>query len=496
MRLAAAVAAGKGVAFLSRHLNLGGGTTFPGEVTRRIDARALEKMAARLREGSVVVTGTNGKTTTSRMIANILRESGLRPVHNRSGANLITGVTSALLNSASLFGIPQGEIGLFEVDEATLPSAVKEIQPKAVVVNNLFRDQLDRYGEIDYIAGIWREALRALPAAASVVLNADDPLVASLGTVRPVATENTESTERTNLLPLGQGTAPSLALPLQREGTGRTSAVYYGIEDERYGMAGLQHAADSKNCVSCGARYQYRVAFYGHVGKYSCPACGYRRPSPLVAATKLLLRGTEGSEVEIATPAGMLELRLKLPGLYNVYNALAAVACALTLGIPREDVVRGMETFSAAFGRIERVQVGDKQVYLALVKNPVGFNEVLRTLFLEERPRELLILINDNIADGTDISWLWDVDFELLRGKVASVVVSGTRAEDMQLRLKYALVDMSRVALEKDLYQALQTGLWQIEKGGTLYVLPTYTAMLEIRAVMQRLGYVGRFWED
>ncbi len=460
MRATVATGAGKAAALLSRRLNLGGGTTFPGEIARRVDPHLLEKLAARLPEGCVVITGTNGKTTTARMIANILRQAGLTPVHNRSGANLIDGITAALLNASSLLGRPGGDSGLFEVDEAALPQAVAATRPRVVAVTNLFRDQLDRYGEVDHVAGLWRQALRALAPSSTAVLNADDPLVASLG----------------------QDT--------------RARVLYYGIEDSRYGQPGLQHAADSKYCLSCGTAYAYEVTFYGHVGRYACPSCGAARPRPQVYADKLLLRGTDGSDIGLALPQEGLQVRVNLPGLYNVYNTLAALACGAALGVPAGTLKQGVESFSAAFGRIERIDIEGKQAFLALVKNPVGFNEVLRMLFLDEAPKDLLIVINDNVADGTDISWLWDVDFELLQGRVRSAVVAGTRAEDMRLRLKYALVDMDRVALEKDLREALRRGLENVESGGTLYILPTYTAMLEMRGVIGALGYVGKFWQD
>ncbi|MCL4367773.1 MAG: MurT ligase domain-containing protein, partial [Actinobacteria bacterium] len=331
---------------------------------------------------------------------------------------------------------------------------------REVVVTNLFRDQLDRYGEIDYVAGLWRKALAKLPSASTVVLNADDPLVASLGA-----------------------------------GTG-ARVIYFGVEDATCGLPGLQHAADSQRCLACGTPYRYEVAYYGHVGKYSCPSCGAGRPQPNVYVEKLALHGTGGSDVGLHLPSGGLSVRRSEPGLYNVYNTLAALTCCSALGIPAEALKQGVETVSAAFGRIERIDVDGKQTFLALVKNPVGFDEVLRMLLLDDDPKDLVIIINDNIADGTDISWLWDVDFELLRGKVKSVIVSGTRAEDMQLRLKYALVDMERVSLEKDLHQALNAGLRNVSAGSTLYVLPTYTAMLEIRQVIESMGYVGKFWED
>ena len=459
-RLSAALLAGKTATFMSRRLGLGGGTTFPGTVARRVDPRATAKLAHLLRHGSVVVTGTNGKTTTSRLIASVLRASGLKPVHNRAGANLIGGVTSALVSATGLGGRPGADIGLFEVDEAVMPLVLWETRPRIVLITNLFRDQLDRYGEVDYVARLWRQGLEILGEDSTVVLNADDPLVASLG-------ENL-----------------------------RSKTVYFGLEDERRGSPTLPHAADSKSCLHCGARLDYSIVYYGHLGKYRCPKCGAGRPTPDVSATSVTPRGTEGSDFLVSSPSGELALSSTMPGLYNVYNTLAAVACCQALGIGPEPIREAVSTFAAAFGRIERIQVGDKNVFLALVKNPVGFGEVLRTVLADGQQKNLLIIINDKFADGTDISWLWDVDFELIAGRANFVITSGLRGEDMALRLKYAGVTGDKVILEKDLRLALEKGLGWTPEGDTLFVLPTYTALLEVRDVMRHLGYVGRFWED
>ena len=468
-RLSSAVAAGKLVGLLSRRLGAGGGTTLPGELAALVDPHVLAKLAERLSRGSVVVTGTNGKTTTSRLISNVLTAAGWRPVHNRAGANLLSGITSALVNRSGLQGRLPADVGLFEVDEAVMPEAVAPLEPRVVVLTNLFRDQLDRYGEVDYLAGLWRKALAGLPSDSTVVLNADDPLVASLG-----------------------------------EGI-RARVVHYGVDDERVGSSQLEHAADSKVCLACGASYDYSVAYYGHVGKYRCPRCGRGRPTPAVAARRVDLVGVEGASLVVATPAGEMTLRLSLPGVYNVYNALAATAGCLALGVEPAAIKSGVERFVAAFGRIERVHVEDKTAFLALVKNPVGFNQVIRTIFGgpaagnspdDAELRNALILINDHFADGTDISWLWDVDFELLRGRVGFVVVGGTRAEDMLVRLKYAGVDTSRLVLAKEPEAALKLGLERTPSRGTLYVLPTYTAMLEVRGVLGKWRYVERFWEN
>ncbi len=460
LRLTAALLAGKTASILSRRLGMGGGTTFPGTVARKVDPRALAKLAQALPRGSLVVSGTNGKTTTSRLIANILRTAGLRPVHNRAGANLLGGVTAALVADSSPGGRPRADVGLFEVDEAVVPAVLPEVQPCVVLLTNLFRDQLDRYGEVDFVARLWRQGLADLDERAIVVLNADDPLVASLG-----------------------------------EGL-RARVLYYGLDDDRLGTPTLPHAADSKSCLRCGTRFAYELVYYGHIGKYRCPNCGAGRPLPEVRVTSAQLRGTAGADLVLSLPGGELALSSTMPGVYNLYNTLAAVATAQALGIAPAPVAEAVRTFAAAFGRIERVAVDGKHVFLALVKNPIGFGEVLRMVLADGRPKNLLIVINDRFADGTDISWLWDVDFELIRGCANFVVVSGIRAEDMALRLKYALVPPDQVILEKVLRQALARALQRTPAGETLYVLPTYTAMLEVRELMHKMGLVGRFWED
>lgn len=463
LQLSSALAAGKFAGQISRRIGIGGGTTLPGSVAARLDPNALAKLAGRLARGSIVVTGTNGKTTTTRLISAILAAGGLRPIHNRAGANLLSGLTAALVNRASVVGSVPGEVGLFEVDEAVLPDAIARIRPRVLLVTNLFRDQLDRYGEVDYLAGVWRAAVAKLPADSTLVLNADDPLVASLGPDAPCR------------------------------------VVYFGIDDSRLGDSVLEHAADARRCHACGAPYDYAVAYYGHVGVYRCPGCGRARPVPDVSARTVTLDGLAGAALTLATPQGDIALRIRLPGVYNVYNALAATAVGLAFGVPVAPLTAAVEGFVAAFGRVERVAVGDRTIFLALVKNPVGFNQVIRTVFpasAAAEPRNALIYINDLFADGTDISWLWDVDFERLAGTAGFVLTSGTRAEDMLVRLKYAGVDAARLDLVKDVEAALRAGLDRTPVGGTLYVLPTYTAMLDVRAVLSRWGCVERFWEN
>lgn len=463
LRLTPAILLGKATAVASRALRLGGGTTMPGRVARTMAPGIMRQMAARLPRGCVVVTGTNGKTTTSRLIHHILRLAGLRPVHNRAGANLAAGIVTALVQDADWRGRPRGDIGIFEVDEATLPVVWEPLQPRAVVLINLFRDQLDRYGEIDIVAGRWRAVLDGRPPGnTAVVFNADDPLVSDVG----------------------------------RKFAGAT--VPFGIADASCGAGTLEHAADARYCYRCGVAYEYAVVYFGHMGDYRCPQCGTQRPEPVVAAEHVEMAGIQGSGFMLVTPAGTAQVRTVLPGVYNVHNVLAAAACCVQLGIPLQTVARGVETFAPAFGRAERVRADGREAVLLLTKNPAGFNEVLRTVVRAAGPSAgvVLIAINDLIADGRDISWLWDVDFEMLAGHVRSLVVSGIRADDMALRLKHAGVASSLMIIDGDLSHAWDAALRAAHNGEPVYVLPTYTAMLQLRKILQQRGLVKGFWEE
>jgi lipid II isoglutaminyl synthase (glutamine-hydrolysing) len=455
--------AGRAAAVLSRRLGRGGGTVIAGHVVPRIAPGALRDVTRSLPNGSIVVSGTNGKTTTTRVISHILRSAGMRPIHNRAGANLLSGLFTAVAQGTDWQARPRGDVGLFEVDEATIPSALQHIQPRLLLLHNIFRDQLDRYGEVHFVADLWRNAIQGLPPTSTVLLNADDPLVAGL----PIASADSAA-----------------------------KILTYGIADPSVGVAALPHAADARLCPRCGAPLTYHVFFYGHLGHYECSRCGFARPTPAVCATSVELLGDAGSNMTVATPDGLVRARLQLPGLYNVYNALAAVAVCTALGVRRDIIARGLETFTTAFGRLERIQVEDRQLFLALVKNPVGFTEVLRTVLFAAGRRTLLIAINDLFADGTDVSWLWDVEFERLQDRVNIAVCSGLRAEDMAVRLKYAGVEPERIRVESDFRRAIELVLAAAEPAETVYVLPTYTAMLGMRDILRQTGYVRGFWEE
>jgi len=458
LRLRAAIAAGKLTAALTRALRFGGGTTMPGRVARAIAPEVIARLARRLRHGTIVVTGTNGKTTTSRLISHLLGLAALSSVHNRAGANLAAGIAAALVQRASWRGGPGGDVGVFEVDEATLPLVQPALAPRVLVLTNLFRDQLDRYGEIDIVASRWRAALRELGPSAAVVFNADDPLVTEVG-----------------------GLHPGVRLP-------------FGIEDDACGLGSLEHAADARYCYRCGVPYRHTTVYFGHMGRYRCPRCGAARPAPAVVAAEVTNRGIEGTEFLLRTPAGAVRVRTALPGIYNIHNILAAAACCVHLGVPLATVARGIGTFAPAFGRAERVRLRGRPAVLLLAKNPAGFNEVLRTV-LRAEGRAALIAINDLTADGRDISWLWDVDFEMLAGRLRRIVVSGLRAEEMALRLKYAGVDPQAMTVQRDLARALEAATAAAD-GTPLFILPTYTAMLQLRKILQQQGAVRGFWEE
>ena len=438
---------------LSRAAGRGGGTTLPGRLLLRAEPRALERMAAELDRGAVLVSATNGKTTTAAMLAAILAEGGQPVVHNRAGSNMGWGVATALLDARS----GRGQLGLFEVDEAWLPTVGRAVRPSTYLLANLFRDQLDRYGELELLADRWAELVAEEAGRARFVLNADDPLVADLGRAR--------------------------------EGI-----VYFGVEDDSQALAELGHAADSKHCRNCGASYAYETVLLGHLGHYRCPGCGRERPEPAVSARSVELHGMSGASFTLCAPAGEVDVELPLPGLYNVYNALAAASLGLELGTALERVGAALRGFGGAFGRVETIAMGARPVSILLVKNPVGANEVLRTLTLEEESLDLWIALNDGIADGRDVSWIWDADFELLAGRVGRVTCTGTRAEEMALRLKYAGVD-ARPAVDRDIASSLDAAVASARDGRPLYALPTYTALLELRDVLARRG-LAPAWSD
>jgi UDP-N-acetylmuramyl tripeptide synthase len=450
--LPAEIALARAAAGLSRLAGAGGGTTLPGKLLWKLDPGAVDRLAARLPQGAALVSATNGKTTTSAMAARVLGPS-FRLAHNRSGANLVSGVASALLAARD------AELGLFEVDEAALPEVALRLRPRVVCLGNLFRDQLDRYGELELVAKRWRVAVSQIPEGAALVVNGDDPQVGDLA-------------------------------------SSRARAVAFGLDDPRHASPELQHAADSKWCIRCGTPYVYAAAYIGHLGDYRCPSCGHARPSLSIAARAIELKGLESVSFELVVPEGSRRVELAVPGLYNVYNALAAAGLTRALGMGLDAIVSGLQGFSAAFGRFERITLGDRTLLVLLIKNPAGANEVIRTLVAGGQPRLVLVALNDEIADGRDVSWIWDVDFEPLLGGLERLVATGERAAELALRFKYAGMPASAIEVIPSLEKALDRGLELTPAAGELVALPTYTAMLSLRALVAERGFVRPYWEE
>ena len=448
--LAISTLVARAVGTASRRSGKGGGTTLPGRVLNALNPAGMARLAARLEQGSAIISATNGKTTTAAMTAAILA-SRFRLAGNPAGANLSSGISTALLYTRG------ADLGLFEVDEAALPQVTEALKPRVLCLGNLFRDQLDRYGELELLAERWRGVVSGLPADNTLAVNEDDPQLAQLA-------------------------------------RGRESVIRFGIEDERHGGP-LPHAADARYCSACGAAYSYELAYVGHLGKYSCPGCGFERMKPNIWAEEIELAGLTGSTFRLRLPERTVTVKLGLPGIYNIYNALAAATVGYALGARAEEIASGLESTQAAFGRSERIAVGEQKLLLLLIKNPTGANEVVRTLVADGTPKTLVIALNDEIADGQDTSWIWDVDFEPLLGGLERLIASGGRAAELALRFKYAGFTEARIEVVPSPAEALDRGLELTDEKGELIVCPTYTAMLELQDVLVARGHADPYWQ-
>jgi UDP-N-acetylmuramyl tripeptide synthase len=417
-------------------------------MAERLDPKLAQKLSASLPHGVILLTGTNGKTTTTKLLAAALEANGERVLTNQAGSNLKRGVVSSLIKAANLRGQTKATIGLFEVDEASLRLVAPLLQPRQIIVLNLFRDQLDRYGELDTTAKLIGEGIAATEA--ELILNADDPLVASLATY---------------------AAKPELV-------------SYFGIEGLPAELATADRsAADSDRCPVCSARLDFSRVFYAHLGHYRCPNHDFDRPQPIVSMTRLDETDTTGSRFEVSVAGKRHSGSITLPGVYNLYNALAALASATVAGVEPETTLTSFATTTAAFGRVEEIVWRGHKLTLLLIKNPTGATQVLETFLVRADAPKVLIAINDNYADGRDVSWLWDVPFERLAESKAQIVASGIRATDMALRLQYADLESH---YEPELANALDRLVASLKTDETGYILPTYTAMLALRKLIGR----------
>jgi UDP-N-acetylmuramyl tripeptide synthase len=473
-RLTLALAGGKAAATASRVLRVGGGTSLPGIVARRIDPHVLQKAAAASAARKVVVTGSNGKTTTCRMLAALAQAGGLSVTQNRSGSNLLQGVISAAVRGTDLRGRMGAQMFLLEVDEATVRLIAPDVRPDTFLITNIFRDQLDRFGELYSMARGLEEVIEALPASATVVLNGDDPLVASLA---PGA-----SARR-----LYYGIRAAASSGGEASGDGASSPV-------------PEHAADTIRCVRCQHRLSYRAVHLSHLGDYQCPACGHARPGLDVAVTAIRPARGGGSQITVETPAGAFPLQVSLPGVHNIYNAAAALAGAIAQSMPRPlepaQARQALADLRPAFGRLEEIKAVDRQVVLAFVKNPTAYNATLREVLRRPGRKHVLAAHSNTVVDGEDFAWLWDVDLEQLVPQLASLVSSGTRAEEVALRFKYAGADPATTQVLPNRSTALDRALAQTSSGESLYIFAGYTPMRELRGNMQRRGWVRPSWEE
>lgn len=433
-----------------------GGTSLPGKLALKFDKEILIKLSRNKK--ILVVTGTNGKTTTSRMIAQILKMNKKSFYTNKSGANLLSGITTAFIENYK----QKTDYVLLEIDEAAFSIATKYFSPTAVVVTNFFRDQLDRYGELYSTLNKVKEGVKNAPKTI-LLLNADDSLCASIGNEYP------------------------------------NPRLYYGFSDNVSGLKKNDELSDSIYCIYCKTRYKYESKTIGHLGHFRCDNCKYERPDPDIFVHDILKRSSDNTIVSIEIDKTLHKVEIRLPAIYNIYNALSALSLAKALHLDTQNSIKALATFEGGFGRMEKIDANGKFINIMLVKNPAGFNSSLEHLLSINLSFSVCFSINDNIADGRDISWLWDVNFEkldpALRKNIRYIICSGKRANDMALRLKYMDVPEEKINVIEDYNEMLKFGLVNTDKDSTFYILPTYTSMLDIRKILQNKYNLKEIWK-
>jgi UDP-N-acetylmuramyl tripeptide synthase len=447
-----AVTAGKLSAGLIQVFKVGSGTSLPGKVALKVDSGLLATLGRQVRQKTVSISGTNGKSTTAGLLSAFIESGRAKVVHNELGANMVPGITAALLLKSSPLGHLSADYGVLEVDEASMPAFSASVKQDLTVVTNLFRDQLDRYGELDTTAKLIQQGIQN--SGGTMALNADDPMVTSIGRHFPA-----------------------------------DRVIYYGVNDVHYPNAPdlsfpVGFPREVTDCPVCQAPLAYSKVLYGHLGHYACTDCDFKRPTPWLTIDRVEIEATESLITLSQNEKVFDSVTLNMPGLFNAYNFLSAATAALWLELPFSQVQQGVGAYQSLFGRAEKKQIDGKSTMILLIKNPIGATEVLKVVTADPNSR-LVIMINDNYADGRDISWLWDAPFEMLRSTQKPILVSGQRAEDMAVRLKYGGVPEAMIETQPDVMKAFHQGVEQTQVDETLYVLPTYTALL---GLSQALG--------
>lgn len=436
-----------------------GATTLPGKIALKICPSLFSDLSDRFR--IIMITGTNGKTTTARIISGMLNQAGINFITNKSGANLSSGIATTLVSSLSLTGKSLVRTALLETDEGAFKILAPKLKPEIIIVTNFFEDQLDRFGHVYATLNSVKEGILGTPES-KLILNADDPLCASLGQTLP------------------------------------NSVDYFGLADDVYPEDYIKASSDIAYCSNCRSRYDYSSNSFGHLGHYKCPNCGNERPQAQIECTQVLEYDNLSSTIEIMIKDQKIAVKLALPGLYNIYNALAGAAAGHLFELKEDDIVKVLADIESGFGRMESINVEGRTLKMILVKNPTGFNQVLEYLLTQKTSCTVAFLINNKLGDGTDISWLWDVNFEILpamQDTIKSFYASGTRAVDMAVRLKYAGIPEKNITIEKNMQELINSMIEASKENDTLYLLPTYTAMLEIRKVFKERYNLKEFWE-
>jgi UDP-N-acetylmuramyl tripeptide synthase len=456
IRIAAAIIAARFTTFLLRIIG-SGGTSFPGKAAMYFKKDLLKNLANNVKV--IIITGTNGKTTTSRITAKILKTAGFSYFENKSGANLISGITASFSLNSTLSGKPKYDFAVIECDEAAFRTVCPLLQPVAVIVTNLFRDQLDRYGEITHTRNNILNGIKE-SVSSNVILNADD----------------------------------SLSFSIADEIANKT--LLYGINSPPYGEDN-DFISDAPYCIRCKSPYEYDYRVFAHLGAFRCTACGYKRKSPDVFADDIKLY-PESSTITLGIAGEKTSAKIALPGAYNIYNALSAAAAASEIGIKTRDILSALASFESGFGRMERLKLDGTDVNMILVKNPAGLNQVINFLSNDRAAKKIVMILNDNFADGTDISWIWDANFEKIVSfseYIEDLYVTGTRAEELALRLKYAGYDVDKIIIEKEFAAVIEVIIPENKHNTPVYILPTYTAMFDFRKALAKKYKIRKFWK-